>query len=155
MRKLVAAAAAVVLLHGAAAAQVGVGFNINVGGPPIMVAQPPQFLFPPELGFGVAVGVPYDMFYWGGGYYIFRGGGWFRTPFLGGPWMAVPPSRLPLAFRRHNMARIHSFRDREFRQFRRDRMHYRGRTFRPEVGRRGAPREMRGGPGGPRGERRR
>lgn len=131
MRKLMAVAAAVVLFQGASAAQAGVSFNINVGGPPIVVSQPPDFLYPPELGFGVAVGVPYDMFYLGGVYYINRGGGWYRTSSYGGDWIRVRPRELPPEFRRYKIARIHQFRDREYRMYSRDRGHYGGRSFRP------------------------
>lgn len=74
MRKLLAVASAVLLFQTASAALAAdVSFSINVGGPPIVISQPPDFLYPPELGFGVAVGVPYDMFYLSGGYYIYRG----------------------------------------------------------------------------------
>ena len=143
MRKLMAMAAAVVLFQGASAAHAdGVSFNINVGGPPIVVSQPPEFLYPPELGFGVAVGVPYDMFYLGGVYYINRGGGWYRTSVIGGPCIKVGSRGLPPEFRRYNMGRIHEFRDREYRVYAKDRVHYRGKYFRPGGGGREEHREM-------------
>ena len=145
MKILMAVAMAVVLLKVTSVAQAEVSFNINVGGPPIAVAQPPEFLYPPELGFGVAVGVPYDMFYLGGVYYVFRGGGWYRTSAIGGPWVSVRPRELPPAFRRYNIGRIHEFRDREYRVYSRDRGHYRGKYFRPGGGGREEHRgEMRG-----------
>jgi len=139
MKKMLAVAAAVVLLQAASSAQAGVSFNINVGGPPIVVAQPPDFLYPPELGFGVAVGVPYDMFYFSNSYFIFRGGGWYRTDYYGGPWIKVRPREIPPEFRRYRMNRIREFRDREYRVYSRDRGHYGGRYFRPG----GEEREMR------------
>jgi hypothetical protein len=142
MKKLMAVAAAVVLFQGASAAQAGVSFNINVGGPPIVVSQPPDFLYPPELGFGVAVGVPYDMFYLGGVYYINRGGGWYRTSAYGGQWIKVRPRELPPEFRRYNIVRIHQFRDREYRVYSRDRGHYGGKYFRPGGGGREEHHEM-------------
>ena len=132
MRKLLAVASAVFLLQTASMAQAGIGFSINVGGPPVVIAQPPDFLYPPELGFGVAVGVPYDMFYLSGVYYVFRGGGWYRTPSYGGNWVKLRPRELPPEIRRYKIERIHAFRDREFRGYTRDRDHYRGQHFRPE-----------------------
>ena len=82
MKKLLAVVAAVFLFQAASVVQAAdISFGINVGGPPIVIAQPPDFLYPPELGFGVAVGVPYDMFYASGVYYVFRGGGWYSTPY--------------------------------------------------------------------------
>ncbi|GFO60079.1 hypothetical protein GMST_24040 [Geomonas silvestris] len=110
-------------------------FSINVGGPPVVIEQPPAFLYPPELGFGVAVGVPYDMYYLGGVYYIYRGGGWYRTSRYGGDWIQVRHRELPYELRRYKVARIHEYRDREYRVYDRDRDHYRGRTFRPDHGR--------------------
>jgi hypothetical protein len=144
MRKLLAVASAAVLLQTASMAQAAdIGFSINVGGPPIVVSQPPDFLYPPELGFGVAVGVPYDMFYLGGVYYVFRGGGWYRTTAYGGSWVKMRHRELPPELRRYKVAQIHSFRDREYRSYMRDRDHYRGQHFRPEGGRGEEHREMR------------
>ena len=131
MKRLLAATAAVVLLQTAPAAWAGISFNINVGGPPVVIEQPPDFLYPAELGFGVAVGVPYDMFFFSGVYYINRGGGWYRTSSYGGNWVRVRPRELPPEFRRYKMGRIHEYRDREYRVYTRDRDHYRGRYYRP------------------------
>ena len=142
MRKLLAVASAVFLFQTASMVQAAdIGLSINVGGPPIVVSQPPDFLYPPELGFGVAVGVPYDMFYSNGIYYIFRGGGWYSSSYYGGDWVRMRPRDLPPELRRYKLARIHAFRDREYRGYLRDRGHYRGKYFRPE-GRHEEHREM-------------
>ena len=130
MRKLMAVAAAVVLFQTASVVQAaGISFNINVGGPPIVISQPPDFLYPPELGFGVAVGVPYDMFYFSGAYFINRGGGWYRASSYGGDWVRMRPRELPPEFRRHNITKIHQYRDREYHVFTRDRDHYPGKVL--------------------------
>jgi hypothetical protein len=145
MRKVLALAFALLLFHTAAPVQAdNFSFSINVGGPPVVIDQPPDFLYPPELGFGVAVGVPYDMFYFTGVYYIFRGGGWYRTSQYGGSWTKVRHRELPPELRRYKIARIHEFRDREYRDYSRDRDHYRGRYFRPARGGGQEHREMRG-----------
>ena len=132
MRKLFAVASLLFLFQLPSLAQADVSFSINVGGPPVVVAQPPDFLYPPELGFGVAVGVPYDMYYDSGVYYLFRGGGWYQTPYYGGDWVKIRKRDLPPELRRYNINRIHRFRDREYRMYARDRDHYRGQHFRPE-----------------------
>jgi len=145
MRKLLAVASAVVLFQTASMAQAAdISFNINVGGPPIVISQPPEFLYPPELRFGVAVGVPYDMFYFSGIYYVYRGGGWYRTSSYGGSWIKVRHRELPPELSRYKIARIHEFRDREYRVYAKDRGHYRGNYFRPGSQGRGEHREMRG-----------
>ena len=132
MRRLLAVAAAAVLLQTASMAQASdLSFSINVGGPPVVLSQPPEFLYPPELGFGIAVGVPYDLFYFNGLYYIYRGGGWYRSGYWGGDWVRVRTRELPPEFRRYKIGRIHEFRDREYRFYARDRDHYRGRHFNP------------------------
>ena len=142
MRKLLAVASAVLLLQAASIARAdNIGFSINVGGPPIVVSQPPDFLYPPELGFGVAVGVPYDLIYLSGVYYLNRGGGWYRASYYGDGWIRVHGRDLPPELRRYRLARIHEFRDREYRMYVRDRDHYRGQHFRPE-GRREERHEM-------------
>lgn len=145
MRKLVAVASAVVLFQAASMAQAAdVSFSINVGGPPIMISQPPEFLYPSELGFGVAVGVPYDMFYLSGSYFVFRGGGWYRTSSYGGSWIKVRHRELPPELGRYKIAKIHEFRDREYRVYTRDRAHYQGNYFRPGREGREGHRDMRG-----------
>lgn len=132
MKKLLAVASAVFLFQAASVAFAGgISFSINVGGPPIVISQPPDFLYPSELGFGVAVGVPYDMFYSSGVYYVYRGGGWYRTSAYGGNWIKVRHRELPPELSRYKIAKIHQFRDREYRDYSRDRSHYRGHSFRP------------------------
>lgn len=132
MRKFIALAAAVVLIQAASMARAAdISFNINVGGPPIVIAQPPDFLYPPELGFGVAVGVPCDMFYFSGIYYVNRGGGWYRCSSYGGSWTRLRHRELPTELRRYKIANIRQFRDREYRVYAQDRNHYRGKYFRP------------------------
>jgi hypothetical protein len=132
MRKFLTVASAVVLFGTASMAQAGgISFNINVGGPTIVISQPPDFIYPAELGFGVAVGVPYDMFYNNGIYYVFRGGGWYQTSAYGGSWIKIRHRELPPELRRYKIERIHAFRDREYRAYSRDRDHYRGKRFTP------------------------
>jgi len=135
MRKLLTVASAVVLFGTASMAQAGgISFNINVGGPAIVISQPPDFIYPAELGFGVAVGVPYDMFYSNGVYFVFRGGGWYQTSAYGGSWIKVRHRDLPPELRRYKIDKIHAFRDREYRSYSRDRDHYRGKRFTPAGG---------------------
>jgi hypothetical protein len=135
MRRILVVASAVVLFGTASMAQAdSLSFNIDVGGPPIVITQPPDFIYPAELGFGVAVGVPYDMFYSSGAYYVYRGGGWYRTAEYGGSWVKISQRQLPPELRRYNINKIHAFRDREYRTYSKDREHYRGKRFTPAVG---------------------
>jgi len=139
----------IAVLAVAGAAQVAlasnVGVDIHIGNqpavvpvpvpapapPPVVMEAPPLFLYPPELGFGVAVDVPYDVFYISGFYYLNRGDHWYRGPYYNGPWEATGYRSLPPGLRRHKFERIHYFRDREYRAYRDEHDHYRGKHFRP------------------------
>ena len=98
----------------------------------LIIEEPPEFVYPGELGFGVAIGLPYDMFYISGSYYLFRGNVWYRAPYYNGPWVVTRYKSLPPGLRRHKLARIHEYREREYRAFRGDREHYRGKYYRPD-----------------------
>jgi hypothetical protein len=148
--------------HAAQAGNMGVNLNINLGEPqrqvvvvpaqpayrppPVYVAPPPvyapveevrieddiQFVYPNALGFYVAVGVPYDLFYLQNSYYLLRDGRWLRAPSSRGPWVVQSYRELPQGLRRHKMERIREFRTREYVAYNRDRDHYRGKHFRSE-----------------------
>jgi len=139
---------AVIVVAGAAqvtlASDVGVGVDIHIGNqpivvpvpapapPPVVIEEPPLFLYPPELGFGVAVGVPHDIFFLSGFYYLYRGDHWYRATHYDGPWVGTRYRSLPPGLRRHRFERIHYYRDREYRAYRDDHDHYHGRHFRPD-----------------------
>lgn len=134
----------------AGAADVGFDLNINVGNqprqvavppppvmvpvpvpPPVVMEEPPMFIAPSSLGFYAAVGVPYDLFYVSGAYYLYRGNGWYQAPRYNGPWVGVSYRRLPPGLRRHKFEKIRHYRDEEYRMYRGGET-YRGRHFRPE-----------------------
>lgn len=92
----------------------------------------PGFLFPKKLGFGVAVGVPYDMFYLSDSYYLLEGSTWSRSRSYRGPWETVPRAKLPPLLLKHDLATIRRLRNREFREYFEKGERYRGRHFRPE-----------------------
>ena len=161
VRQLVMLQGAALLIFGTQAvhaSSVGVDVNINLGSPPVRVVAPepvyipqpapvyvPQpapvvvaddlhFIYPAGLGFYVAVGVPYDLFYLHNSYFIFRDGRWLRGRSSHGPWVEQRYRELPPSLRRYKLERIREHRDREYRFYRRDRDHYRGRQFRPNRG---------------------
>jgi len=98
---------------------------------PAVPRQAPEFLFPKGLGFGVAVGVPYDMFYLSESYYQVDRGNWYRSSSYQGPWKAAAPSLLPPALLKHDLAKIRQLRNKEYKKFWEDKEHYQGRRFRP------------------------
>jgi hypothetical protein len=131
----------------ARAGNVGVGLNINIGNqpggvvsipvpvtpvaPPIVMEEPPDFVSPPSLGFYVAVGVPYDLYFVGNNYYTCKENVWYRSPRFNGPWDVVRYRAIPPGLRKHRLEKIRYFRDEEYRAYRKGADHYRGRHFRP------------------------
>lgn len=134
------------------ASNVGVDVNIHLGNErPVVVAPPPaaprpvvvapapaapyyvddveedvEFVYPDRLGFYVAVGVPYDLFYLNNAYFVLRDGRWYRSPDNRGGWYPVRYRELPPPLRRHRIERIREYRAREYAVYRHDRDHYRG-----------------------------
>ena len=138
----------------ASAGNVGVDLNLHLGNQPQQVvipapvAPPPaqvivrepappvvtidddvDFVYPAQLGFYVAVGVPYDLYYVRGNYYLFRDGRWFSAPRSHGPWVVTRYRELPPGLRRHGIERIRAYRSAEYDIYRHDRDNYRGRHF--------------------------
>lgn len=130
--------AAVLLAAPAArAGDVGVDLHIRLGDPvpaPVIIAEPPVFLYPQPLGFYTAVGVPYDLFLLDDRYYLFRGNIWYVAPHYGGPWYVVKPGHLPPGLVKHKYPRIIELRDAEYRAYHKEKGAYRGKTFRPQKG---------------------
>jgi len=141
---LVLAAASPVL----AASDVGFDVNINLGnrpgvvvpappavvvpaGPRVVIEEPPVFIIPPRLGFYVGVDIPYDIFYISGRYYLYQDNYWYRAPHYRGPWTVVQYKNLPPGLRKHKLERIRYYRDDEYRVYRMDHDHYRGKRFKP------------------------
>lgn len=121
MKVLVLVAALVLLFQLPSLAQEQIEFPINVGGPPAVLDEPPEFVYPQELGFGVAVGIPYDLFYIDGAYFLYRGDRWFTSRFYGGSWSKVGKKNLPRELRKNKIAKIHQYRDRDYGLYQKDR----------------------------------
>jgi hypothetical protein len=121
-------------------AEVNVNVNLGVPVPRVIVSGPPAVLFttaplfvaPSRLGFYVGVDTPYDIIFSSDFYYLYYGNSWHRARHHNGPWIEVPYRELPPGIRKHRIEQIRSSRDREYRVYRTDRDHYRGRSFRPE-----------------------
>lgn len=93
----------------------------------------PLFLFPKELGFGVAAGVTDDLFLVAGTYYRASGGAWYRSDSWRGPWLGVPRGKLPQEFVKRTLPQMRAVRDREFRRFWQEKGNYGGQLFRPDA----------------------
>lgn len=100
---------------------------------PSLPRRAPLFLFPEELGFGVAAGVADDLFLLAGTYYRASGGAWYRSASWRGPWLKVPRGKLPQELVKRTLSQVRALRDREFRRFWQEKGKYRGEVFRPDA----------------------
>lgn len=113
----------------------GADIHIRFGNPapsPYVISQPPLFLYPPSLGFYVAVGVPFGLFYVDNYYYTPGGGVWYGAPHYNGPWYYVKSGHLPRELVRHRYRDVIYHRDVEYRNYMRDRDYYRGQKHHPD-----------------------
>lgn len=101
--------------------------------PEVVFEEPPLFIEPPQLGFHVAVGIPYDVFFVGGSYYLYKGNDWYRAPSCRGPWVGTRYNALPWKLRKHSFERVRYYRDAGYRHYRRGNDHYwKNHYFRPK-----------------------
>lgn len=112
---------------------------------PVRYAPPPaysrrdevRFIYPDELGFYVAVGVPYELYYIGTSYYLFDEGHWLRAHSRRGPWITISYRELPVGLRQHRIERIRDYRQHSYtshreREHSRDRYEYKARNVKGE-----------------------
>ncbi len=98
--------------------------------PPVDIEEQPDFVAQPGLGFYMAVGTPYDLFYTGNRYYLCRGDIWYASSYYNGPWARVGYRAIPWGLRRYPLARMRHFRDEAYRH--RGDGYYGYNHFRPE-----------------------
>jgi hypothetical protein len=89
------AAAAAVAVTGPAHAEVSV--NINLGPPPIVVAEPPAVVAIPQTRVYFAPDPHVEVFFYGGYWWSPRGPQWYRARAYNGPWGVVETYRVPKA----------------------------------------------------------
>ena len=114
------------------AGNVDVGINLNIGVPTIEIVSPPEFLLIPSLGMHISIGAPYDLFYLDGHYYQFHNNRWYRSNHYQGPWGYVDRGRLPKRMLKHEYREMLDWRNREYREYNKDREKHRDRYFRAE-----------------------
>ena len=82
----------------------------------MLLHEPPRFIVPQPLGIQVAVGIPYDLFYVSGRYYLCRDRAWYVAPRYSGPWATVAPRKVPWELRRYPLETVRHFRDVAYRR---------------------------------------
>jgi hypothetical protein len=114
------------------ASNVDIGINVNIGAPALVIASPPEFLLIPALGLHVSIGAPYDLFYLDGYYYQFHKNRWYRSNHYQGPWGYVERGKLPKRFHKHEYRQMLERRDRDYREYQKDKGKYRDRYYRAD-----------------------
>ena len=89
------AVAAVLAVPGLARAEVSV--NINIGPPPIVVAEPPAVVAIPQTRVWFAPDPHVEVFFYGGYWWSPRGPQWYRSRAYNGPWVVIETYRVPKA----------------------------------------------------------
>ena len=90
-----AAIAAAIGFSEPARAEVSVGVNINLGPPPIVVAEPPQVVMIPHSQVHFVPDPNIDVFFYGGYWWSPRGEQWYRARAYNGPWGVIDLQRVP------------------------------------------------------------
>jgi len=82
-----------------AAAETYFGFSIGISNAPppprIVVADSPQLIAVPKTPVYVVGNTNYDVFRYGGSYYCYSSGFWYRAPSYGGPYVVVDVRSVP------------------------------------------------------------
>jgi hypothetical protein len=87
------ASPAVLAAPGLARSEVSV--NINIGPPPILVAEPPAVVAIPQTRVYFSPDPQVEVFFYGGYWWSPRGPQWYRSRAYNGPWVAVETYRVP------------------------------------------------------------
>lgn len=78
---------------------------------PVVIQEPPDFIQPPEVGFYIATGVPYDLYFSSNLFYLYSGSVWYTSSYYNGPWTKAHQNRIPYAIRSYPREKIHYYRD--------------------------------------------
>ncbi len=96
-RYLLAGAAIAAAMGISEPAQAEVSVSINLGPPPIVVAEPPALVMIPQSQVYFVPDPQIDVFFYGGYWWSPRGAQWFRSRAYNGPWVVIGRGRVPRA----------------------------------------------------------
>jgi len=92
-----------------ASAGVDVGVSVNIGPPPIVVAEPPEVVLVPRSQVYFVPGLEFDVFFHNGYWWSPRGDRWYRARAYNGPWRVIHRRHVPGAVIRvpHDYRRVY------------------------------------------------
>jgi hypothetical protein len=79
----------------ALAVEAQVDVSINIVPPPVIFSAPPRAVAIPRMPVAYVPDTTYNVFVYDGRYYSFNERAWFFAASHGGPWVFVPPERVP------------------------------------------------------------
>ena len=82
---------------GEASASVDVGINVNIGPPPIVMAEPPAVIAVPNSRVYFVPEPGIDIFFYAGFWWSPRGDRWYQSRHYNQGWVAVEPGSVPVS----------------------------------------------------------
>lgn len=73
-----------------------VNLNINIGAPPVVVAEPAEVVLIPSSGVYFVADAGPDLFFHAGFWWSPRGDRWYRSQVYNGPWVVVEHRHVPV-----------------------------------------------------------
>ena len=73
-----------------------INLNINIGGPPVVVAEPAEVALIPGIDVYFVPGGNADLFFHAGFWWSPRGDRWYRASVVNGPWVVVERRAVPV-----------------------------------------------------------
>jgi hypothetical protein len=73
-----------------------VNLHINIGSPPVVVAEPAKVVLIPGSGVYFVADTGPDLFFYGGFWWSPRGDRWYRSRVYNGPWVVVERRNVPV-----------------------------------------------------------
>lgn len=73
-----------------------VNFNINIGAPPMIVAEPAEVVLIPSSGVYFVADAGPDLFFHAGFWWSPQGERWYRSQVYNGPWVVVEHRHVPV-----------------------------------------------------------
>jgi hypothetical protein len=73
-----------------------VNLNINIGSPPVVVAEPAEVVLMSESGVYFVADTGPDLFFYAGFWWSPRGNRWYRSRVYNGPWVVVGHHNVPV-----------------------------------------------------------
>ena len=70
--------------------------NINIGSPPVVVAEPAEVVLIPGMGVHFVPNGDTDLFFYAGFWWSPRGDRWYRAEICNGPWVVVKRHVVPV-----------------------------------------------------------